>query len=109
MSFCVMYNVRSRFNKNTMCVPLINFYDSFNELYNLSEEIDKFVEKYKDNPGISKEDTNIGLIIYNQNKKIMDISFSQNLGIDKNKVNEIANKFIDKGFKVNISFPKTLF
>ncbi len=104
-----MYNIRSRFDKNTMCVPLMNFYESFTELYNSVNDINKFIEKYKNNDGISPDDTNIGLIIFNHSKKIIDISFSQNLGIDKNKVNEIANKFINNNFTVNLSFPKTMF
>ena len=109
MAFCIMYNIRSRFNKDTMCVPLMKFYDSFDELYNSIGDVKKFMEKYKNNDGISSGDTNIGTVIFNQGKKIIDVSFSQNLGIEKNKVNEIANKFINENFKVSITFPKTLF
>ncbi len=109
MAFCVMYNIRSGFNKSTMCVPLMKFYDSFNELYNSIGDVKKFIEKYKNNDGISSGDTNIGMVIFNQGKKIVDISFSQNLGIEKNRVNEIADKFSNEKFKVNITFPKTLF
>ena len=43
--------------------------------------------------GVGKDDANAGIIIVNTGKKIVDISFSQNLGINKQKVNKIVEDY----------------
>ena len=46
----------------------------------------------RNSEGVGKDDANAGIIIVNTGKKIVDISFSQNLGIDKQKVNKIVEE-----------------
>ncbi len=94
---------------STMCVPLSIFDESFTDLYKFIDNIKNFIEKYQNSEGVGKDDANIGIIILNTSRKILDISFNQNIGINKNLVNEYAEKIKEKKYSVKVSFPSTLF
>ena len=75
------------------------------EVYNFN----KFIDKYGNSEGVGKDDANAGIIIVNTGKKIVDISFSQNLGIDKQKVNKIVEELKNRKYSVKAQFPSTPF
>ncbi|MEM0139609.1 MAG: TA0956 family protein [Ferroplasma sp.] len=109
MSNCIAYNVRHGLKSSTMCVPLSRFDESFIDLYNNIDNINGFTEKYINSDGVQKDDKNIGIIIVNSSKKIVDINFTQNLGVNRKLVEEYSEKFKTKKYNVSIKFPNTLF
>lgn len=109
MANCVAYNIRNRFKSFTMCVPLEFLNASLDDLCENIGAMDNFIEKYGSSKGVSKDDANVGIIIVNTGKKLVDMSFSQNLGIDKNKVNLSAEKLRNKQYDTKVHFPATPF
>jgi hypothetical protein len=107
MANCVAFNIRHSFRSDTMCVPLGRLAESLDDLNNYITSIDKFIDKYGSSEGVGKEDANAGIIIVNTGKKIIDMSFSQNLGIDKVKINSVATELKNKKFDVKTKFPST--
>ncbi len=109
MANCVAYNIRHSLTSKTMCVPLGKLNESMDDLYNYIEHINKFIEKYGNSDGVGKDDANAGIIIVNTGKKIIDMSFSQNLGIDKQAVNKTVEALKNKKYNVKAQFPSTPF
>ncbi|WMT50698.1 MAG: TA0956 family protein [Ferroplasma sp.] len=109
MANCVAYNIRHSLRSTTMCVPLGKLNESLDDLNNYLDNINKFIDKYGQSEGVGKDDANAGIIIVNTGKKIVDISFSQNLGIDKQKVNRIVEELKNKKYNVKAQFPSTPF
>ncbi len=109
MANCVAYNIRHNLRSTTMCVPLGKLSESMDDLNNYIDQITKFIDKYGNSDGVNKDDVNTGIIIVNTGKKIIDISFSQNLGIDKQKINKIVEELKNKRYNVKAQFPSTPF
>lgn len=109
MANCIAYNVRSGFKSSTMCVPLESLNASLDDLCENIGAMKSFIEKYGDSKGVNRDDANVGIIIVNTGKKLVDISFSQNLGIDKNKVNSSIEKLRKKQYDAKAHFPSTPF
>jgi hypothetical protein len=109
MANCVAFNIRHSLRSTTMCVPLGRLGESLDDLNNYIGSIDKFIGKYGNSEDVGKDDANAGIIIVNTGKKIIDMSFSQNLGIDKIKINSIVMELKNKKFDVKTHFPSTPF
>ena len=109
MANCVAYNIRHGLKSNTMCVPLEMLNTSLDDLCSSIDNIKVFINKYGESNGVNKDDANVGIIIVNTGKKIVDMSFSQNLGIDKMKVNSSAEELRKNKFTVTVHFPSTPF
>jgi len=109
MSNCVAYNIKYGFKSSTMCVPLSILNDSLDDLCANTGKLQNFINKYGESKDVNKEDANVGIIIVNGSKKIVDMSFSQNLGIDKMKVNSSIEELRKKQFTANAHFPSTPF
>ncbi len=109
MANCVAYNIKYGFKSSTMCVPLGILNDSLDDLCANIGKLQNFIDKYGQSNGINKDDENVGIIIVNAGKKIVDMSFSQNLGIDKMKVKSSIEELKNKQFTANARFPSTPF
>ncbi|AGO61750.1 TA0956 family protein [Ferroplasma acidarmanus] len=109
MANCVAYNIRHSLKSSTMCVPLAELNRSLDDLCANIGKIQAFIDKYGKSAGVNKDDANVGIIIVNPGKKIVDMSFSQNLGIDKMKVNSSAEELRKNKFTVTVHFPSTPF
>lgn len=109
MANCVAYNIRHGLKSNTMCVPLEMLNTSLDDLCSNIENIKVFINKYGESDGVNKDDANVGIIIVNTGKKIVDMSFSQNLGIDKKKVNSSLEVLKNRQYKAKAQFPNTPF
>lgn len=109
MANCVAYNIRNGFKSTTMCVTLDSLNNSLDDLCDYIDKINAFIEKYGESKGVNKDDANVGIIIVNTRKNIIDMSFSQNIGIDKNKVQQSLEKLKNKQYDVKAHFPDTPF
>jgi hypothetical protein len=109
MANCVAYNIRYGLRSATMCVPLEILNASLDDLCANIDRIKIFIDKYGKSVGVNKDDTNIGIIIVNTGKEIVDMSFSQNLGIDKRKVSSSIEYLKNKKYKAKAQFPDTPF
>ncbi len=114
MVMCIMYNLKLKdIHPSTICVLLSKFEDSFNALLDVitsplpEESLEEFIENYARTDEIMPEDKTVGFIIINKSKKVISLSFTQNLGISKTNVNKIVEKYNKIGFKTEVEFPKT--
>ncbi|PYB68014.1 hypothetical protein DMB44_05795 [Thermoplasma sp. Kam2015] len=106
MTLCAMYNISiAGSHPTTICVVMERFLESFNELYDIIDEDDPdvmmdFISRYARTDEIMPDDKTVGFVVINAQKKLMSVSFSD---IDENMkriIRSTAEKFKNKGFKV---------
>nr|2JMK_A Chain A, Hypothetical protein Ta0956 [Thermoplasma acidophilum] len=106
MTLCAMYNISmAGSHPTTICVVMDRFLESFSELYDIIDENDTdvmmdFISRFARTDEIMPEDKTVGFVVVNADKKLMSVSFSD---IDENMkkvIKATAEKFKNKGFKV---------
>ncbi len=114
MAMCVMYNLKLKdIHPSTICVLLSKFEDSFSALLDVitsplpEESLEEFIESYARTDEIMPEDKTVGFVIVNKGKKVVSMTFTQNIGISKTNVNKIMEKYKQIGFKTEAEFPNT--
>ncbi|KAA8923191.1 TA0956 family protein [Thermoplasma sp.] len=106
MTLCAMYNISmAGSHPTTICVVMEKFLESFSELYEIVDEDDPdimmdFISKFARTDEIMPDDKTVGFVVINADKRLMSVSFSD---IDENMkrvIKATAEKFKNKGFKV---------
>ncbi len=111
-----MYNIKMKEkHPSTICVLLSKFEDSLKSMIDVvtsplvDESLEEFIEEYARTDEIMPEDKTIGFIIINKDKKVISITFTQNMGINKKNVEDIIKKYEELGYKAEIEYANTPF